>query len=79
MDYLFIKQSLGIKEIVQILENPPEKCITIPPRKPKAGQVFLFRGEDPTKEGNNTNATCNRIKPLIMRVWNHTVLNIYSA
>ena len=61
MDYLFIKQSLGIKEIVQILENPPEKCITIPPRKPKAGQVFLFRGEDPTKEGNNTNATRNRI------------------
>ena len=65
MDYLFIKQSLVIKEIVQILENPPEKCITIPPRKPKAGQVFLFRGEDPTKEGNNTNATCNRIKPLM--------------
>ena len=61
MDCLFIKRSLGIKEIVQILEDPPEKCITTPPQKPKAGQVFLFRCEDINKQGNTVKLRCKGV------------------
>ena len=51
---LFVQPSLTITEVVGILQNPPETCITAPPQKPKAGQVFLYKGGNAGKQGNIT-------------------------
>ena len=48
---LFIKQALTIREVLDVLENPPQAAISAPPQKPKAGHVFLFRADDPEKQG----------------------------
>ena len=49
---VLVTQSLGITEVIQILENPPDTYITTPPVKPKAGQVYLFKAEDAAKQGS---------------------------
>ena len=49
---VLITQSLGITEVIQILENLPDTYITAPPVKPKAGQVYLFKAEDAAKQGS---------------------------
>ena len=49
---LFVQPSLTITEVLGILQNPPETCITDPPQKPKAGQVFLYKADNAGKQGN---------------------------
>ena len=49
---VLVTQSLGITEVIQILENPPDTYITAPPVKPIAGQVYLFKAEDAAKQGS---------------------------
>ena len=47
-----IKKSLAISDVVQILENTNDyDCISAPPVKPKANQVFLYKTDDAAKEG----------------------------
>ncbi len=47
---LFRVQALSISEALDILENcTPDKCITAPVKKPKAGQVFIYKT---VKDGN---------------------------
>ena len=49
---LMIKKSLAISEVIQILENANEnQCISAPPSKPKASQVYLYKIDDAAKEG----------------------------
>jgi len=55
---LFVRKAITITEIVTILENPSGNTCTIitdPPQKPKAGQVYLFKAEQPIKQGNENN------------------------
>ena len=40
-----VTQSLGITEVIQILENPPDTYITAPPVKPRAGQGHWMTGK----------------------------------
>ena len=47
---VLVTQSHGITEVIQILENPPDTYITVPPVKPKASQVYLFKAEDVAKQ-----------------------------
>jgi len=49
---LFVQSSLAVTEVLEILQNPPETCITAPPQKPKAGQVFLYKADNAGKQGN---------------------------
>ena len=51
---LMIKtESLETNEAFKILEDANRRnCISAPPKKPKAGQLFLYRAEDASKEGN---------------------------
>ena len=46
---VLVTQSLGITEVIQILENPPDTYILAPSVKPIAGQVYLFKVEDAAK------------------------------
>ena len=47
-----IKKSLAISEGIQILENASEhQCILAPPRKPKTSQVYMYKMDNPAKEG----------------------------
>ena len=47
-----IKKSLAISEVIQILENANEdQCISAPPSKPKASQVYLYKVDDAAKQG----------------------------
>ena len=49
---LMIKKSLAISEVIEILENANENlCISAPPSKPKASQVYLYKIDDPAREG----------------------------
>lgn len=49
---LMIKKSLAISEVIQILENANEdQCISAPPSKPKASQVYLYKVDDAAKQG----------------------------
>ena len=52
---LFVQPSITISEALVILQHPPETCITAPPQKPKAGQVFLYKADNAGKQGNITN------------------------
>ena len=54
-----VQPSLTITEILGILQNPPETCITAPPQKPKAGQVFLYKAGNAGKQGNITSGQIN--------------------
>jgi len=47
-----VQSSLAVTEVLEILQNPPETCITAPPQKPKAGQVFLYKADNAGKQGN---------------------------
>lgn len=61
---LFIKQSITIPEVIEILERPQETVVSVPPQKPKGGQAFLFKAEDESKQGkiswshDNLNGSC---------------------
>ena len=46
-DALMIKKSLRISDVVEILENANKFR-----SKPKASQVFLYKTDDPAKEGS---------------------------
>ena len=48
---LRVTPSLTITDVARILENPPGTIITAPPVKPKAGQVYLYKAADSTKQG----------------------------
>jgi len=48
---LFVKQSITIPEVIQILENPPDCYLTVPPRKVKAGQAFIYKSVDKARQG----------------------------
>ncbi len=46
-----VKKSLGIFEVLAILQNPPPNPVTNPPQKPKANQVYVFNAEGTEKQG----------------------------
>jgi len=46
-----VKKSLGISEVLAILQNPPANPVTNPPKKPKADHVYVFRAETVDKQG----------------------------
>ena len=49
---LFVRETISTKEAIEILKNTPiSKCTQVPPQKPKAGQVFLFKATEDTKQG----------------------------
>jgi hypothetical protein len=49
---LFVKeQVLSLEEASDVLRKAPSNVVSIPPRKPKGGQVFLFKAEDVAQEG----------------------------
>ena len=38
---------LAVSEVVQLLKNPPEEAIsTLPPAKPKAGEIYIYKNDD---------------------------------
>ena len=43
----FIQQVLTIMEVLCILENLPRAAISASPQKPKAGQMFAFKADNP--------------------------------
>ena len=47
---------LAISTAVELLQNPPEDSVsTLPPVKPKAGEVYLYTpGKDVSKKGTYT-------------------------
>ena len=51
---LFMKNSLTISEVVEILRNPPENFVSAAPQKAKAGQVFLFKADSIAQQGKYT-------------------------
>lgn len=52
---LLVTTALSISEAVQILEHPPDKFVTTPPQRPKAGEVYLFRSRgEINKQGSYT-------------------------
>ena len=52
-DTVFVKNKiLSISEVANILRNPPERIISAPPVKPKAGQAFFFKALDMSKQGS---------------------------
>ena len=48
---LFIKKTISIAEVMDILENPPPTVVSVPPQKPKGGQAFLYQAENESKKG----------------------------
>ncbi len=49
-----VKKQLSLSEIVDILEKPePGKVISVPPCKPKGGQIFLYKANQKGKEGKS--------------------------
>ncbi len=45
-----VKKSLGISEVLAILQNPPPNPVTSPPQKLKAHQVYVFNAEGTEKQ-----------------------------
>lgn len=49
-----VKRSLTISEVIEILKNADNyHCITVPPAKPKANQIFLYKTDNAAKEGTH--------------------------
>ena len=55
--FCFRTAALKTSEAVSILENIPEPdsegTTTLPPVKPKAGEVYLYRNDDKSKNGKH--------------------------
>ena len=34
---------LAVSEVVQLLKNPPDGISTLPPAKPKAGEIYIYK------------------------------------
>ena len=44
--------ALGISEVVSLLKNPPEdELSTLPPFRPKAGEIYLYRSDKDSHHG----------------------------
>ena len=56
-----VKNQLSISEIIELLEKPlePEKTLTVPPCKPKGGQIFLYQADEKGKEGKSLDSEPN--------------------
>ena len=38
---------LAVSEVIQLLKNPPEEAIsTLPPAKPKAGEIYIYKNDN---------------------------------
>ena len=53
MESFFCKRTtpFSFREVVEILENPPEKCVTVPPQRPSAGEAYVYKVTSAGKEG----------------------------
>ena len=50
---LALRRSLGITEVVQLLTSTSDCSVVVtdPPQRPRAGEVYLFKADEPSKEG----------------------------
>ena len=71
---LLVKPSRTIDEVRFIVQNPQDIYITSPPQNPKAGQVFLYKTDNPRLEGiiylliklNNKHCLTSIFRPLLI-------------
>ena len=43
--------SFSLREVVEILEIPPEKCVTESPQRPSTGEAYVYKANSAGKEG----------------------------
>ena len=52
---------LAVSEVVRLLKNPPEDGIsTLPPAKPKAGEIFIYKNDNSANGKTSANAWCGK-------------------
>ena len=53
MENFFCKRAtpFSSSEVLEILQNPPEKCVTSAPQKPSAGEAYCYEATSEGKEG----------------------------
>ena len=52
---------LAVSEVVQLLKNPPEDGVsTLPPAKPKAGEIYIYKNDSSANGKTSANAWCGK-------------------
>ena len=52
---------LAVSEVVQLLKNPPEDGVsTLPPAKPKAGGIYIYKNDSSANGKTSVNAWCGK-------------------
>lgn len=46
-----VQTSVGVSEILSLLQRPPPNPVTSPPQRPKANEVYVFKAESEEKQG----------------------------